>query len=208
MKCWSDDIRDGKEIPSRLAFGQYDDTASMAFAANRSPHLAWSEVPEGTRSFALVCVDQTAPTKPDDVNQEGRVVPAELPRGEFFHWVVVDIDASTRELAEGLFGEGVVPQGKEGPGGPLNTRVGLNDYTGWFTGDSDMEGQYFGYDGPCPPWNDSLVHHYVFRLFALDVDQVDVKGAFSGAEMRRAIEGHVLAETSFVGTYKINPDAQ
>ena len=35
-----------------------------------------------------------------------------------------------------------------------------------------MSGDYFGYDGPCPPWNDSIVHHYVFTVYALDVDAV------------------------------------
>jgi phosphatidylethanolamine-binding protein (PEBP) family uncharacterized protein len=40
---------------------------------------------------------------------------------------------------------------------------------GWFAGDNDMRGDYYGYDGPCPPWNDEIVHRYVFTLFALDV---------------------------------------
>ena len=43
------------------------------------------------------------------------------------------------------------------------------DYTGWFADDPQMSGQYFGYDGPFPPFNDSLVHHYVFTLYALNV---------------------------------------
>ena len=35
-------------------------------------------------------------------------------------------------------------------------------------------GNYFGYDGPCPPWNDAIPHHYVFTLYALDVARLDV----------------------------------
>jgi len=31
-----------------------------------------------------------------------------------------------------------------------------------------MKGTYFGYDGPAPPWNDSVVHHYAFTLYAVD----------------------------------------
>ena len=49
---------------------------------------------------------------------------------------------------------GVTPRGKSGPDSAGGTRSGLNGYTEWFAGDADMGGQYFGYDGPCPPWND------------------------------------------------------
>jgi Raf kinase inhibitor-like YbhB/YbcL family protein len=68
-----------------------------------------------------------------------------------------------------------------------------------------MEGRYFGYDGPAPPWNDSIIHHYVFTVYALDVDRVDVDGDFTGPEVREAIQGHVLADASLQGTYTQNP---
>ena len=58
------------------------------------------------------------------------------------------------------------------------TRQGINDYTGWFAGDKDMAGNYFGYDGPCPPWNDEILHHYVFTVYALDVPRLDIAGDF------------------------------
>jgi phosphatidylethanolamine-binding protein (PEBP) family uncharacterized protein len=48
-------------------------------------------------------------------------------------------------------------------------RHGINDYTNWFTSEANMRGDYYGYDGPGPPWNDALVHHYAFTLYALDV---------------------------------------
>ena len=48
-------------------------------------------VPAGTRSFAIICHDPDVPSQGDDVNQEGRVVPATLPRVDFFHWVLVDL---------------------------------------------------------------------------------------------------------------------
>jgi phosphatidylethanolamine-binding protein (PEBP) family uncharacterized protein len=38
-------------------------------------------------------------------------------------------------------------------------------------GNPDMAGQYFGYDGPCPPWNDERMHHYIFTIYALDIDK-------------------------------------
>ena len=48
-----------------------------------------------------------------------------------------------------------------------------------------MSGDYFGYDGPCPPWNDALVHRYVFTLYALDVATLGLQGPFT-ARMRCA----------------------
>jgi phosphatidylethanolamine-binding protein (PEBP) family uncharacterized protein len=71
-----------------------------------------------------------------------------------------------------------------------------------------MKGSYYGYDGPCPPWNDSIVHHYHFTLYALDVERCPIEGELTGPRVREAIEGHVLAQASLVGTYAINPDAE
>jgi Raf kinase inhibitor-like YbhB/YbcL family protein len=68
-----------------------------------------------------------------------------------------------------------------------------------------MAGDYYGYDGPCPPWNDELLHHYVFTLYALDIDRCPVEGRFGGTEVRNAIAGHVLAEAAITGTYSLNP---
>ena len=99
----------------------------------------------------------------------------------------------------------MAPGGKQVQIGPYGTRQGLNDYTGWFAGDEEMAGKYYGYDGPAPPWNDSIIHHYVFTLYALDVDRTDVDGDFTGPEVREAVEGHVLSETSVMGTYTLNP---
>jgi Raf kinase inhibitor-like YbhB/YbcL family protein len=81
----------------------------------------------------------------------------------------------------------------------------VNDYTAWFASDRDMSGDYFGYDGPCPPWNDTIVHHYVFTLYALDIGRVPLEGRFTGAQVMEAIEGHVLAKASLTGTYSNNP---
>ena len=69
-----------------------------------------------------------------------------------------------------------------------------------------MGGTYGGYDGPCPPWNDSIVHHYHFQLFALDVETLGLAGAFGAAELQSAMAGHVLAEASWMGTYSMNPE--
>ena len=67
-----------------------------------------------------------------------------------------------------------------------------------------MAGRYFGYDGPFPPWNDSLVHHYVFTLYAVALPRLPVEGTFTGAEVRQALAGRVLGEATFSGTYTLN----
>ncbi len=52
------------------------------------------------------------PSKPDDVNQEGREVPADLPRVPFYHWLLWKISPAVREIVEGSHSNGVVPRGK------------------------------------------------------------------------------------------------
>ncbi len=207
MKVWSDSFADGSRVPERCAFGTHDPESHVALAGNKNPHLAWSDLPEGTRSVAILCVDPDVPSVGDDVNQEGKTVSASLPRVDFFHWVHVDQDPSVGALPEGSLSEGVTARGKGGPEAPGGARHGTNNYTQWFGGDADMGGDYFGYDGPCPPWNDEIVHHYVFTVYALDVERLALEGSFDGAAVQAALEGHVLGSASVTGTYAINPDA-
>jgi Raf kinase inhibitor-like YbhB/YbcL family protein len=208
MRLWSDSFADGARIPDRHALGVHDPAKHVRLAANLNPHLAWSDLPAGTRSLALIVHDLDVPSRPDDVNKEGREVPADLPRVDFFHWVLVDLPADAGPIAEGEFSREVTARGKPGPASARGTRSGLNDYTGWFKGDPAMEGQYFGYDGPCPPWNDARVHRYHFTLYALDVPRAPVDGVFTGADLRKAIAGHALGEARFGGTYAIYPRAR
>ena len=119
--------------------------------------------------------------------------------------LLVDLPASTPSIAEGAFASSVTPRGKPGPHAPQGARQGINDYTGWFASDKDMSGQYFGYDGPCPPWNDEIAHRYVFTVFALDVARLAVPDRFTGADARRAMDGHILARASVTGRYSLNP---
>jgi hypothetical protein len=208
MKISSDGFQNGARIPELYAFGKHHPAERIALSENRNPPIAWSELPSGTKSLVLTCHDPDVPSRPDDVNQEGRIVPASLPRVTFYHWVLVDLAPSDPPIREGEFSRGITARGKPGPQGPRGTRQGVNDYTGWFASDEQMKGNYFGYDGPCPPWNDEIVHHYVFTLYALDVDRCPVEGRFTGPDVRRAIEGHVLGQASIVGTYAINPGAR
>ncbi len=208
MKLTTTAFRDGGVIPAEFAFGRPDPKTHVALSANRNPDLAWSGAPAGTKSFALLCVDPDVPSRGDDVNQEGRVVPASLPRVDFFHWVLVDLPPSATSIARGEHAEGVVPHGKPGPAAKHGARHGVNDYTGWFAGDPAMAGDWYGYDGPCPPWNDAIVHRYVFTVYALDVARLGVEGRFGGADARRALAGHVLAQASVTGRYALNPSVR
>ena len=206
MKLSRSSFRDGQPIPGANSFCVPDPETHVTLGDNRNPALAWADLPAGTRSLVLIVHDPDVPTVPDDVNQEGRTVPADLPRFDFFHWVLVDIAPSVSGIEAGAHSDGVTPRGKGGPQAPGGMRHGLNNYTDWFAGDADMEGQYFGYDGPCPPWNDSIIHHYVFTLFALDVERCPVDGVFGGGQVREAIAPHVLGSVTLTGLYSLNPD--
>ena len=205
MKLNSNSFRDGARIPEAFAFGKPDPEKYVALSQNRNPDLAWADIPSGTRSLAMICRDHDVPSIADDVNQEGRVIPASLPRIDFYHWVLVDLDPKSGPIRPGEFSDGVTARGKKGPEGPRGARQGLNDYTMWFASDKEMSGNYFGYDGPCPPWNDSIVHHYVFTLYALDFEKCPVTGVFKAPDVLAAIRGHVLAEASITGIYSLNP---
>ena len=174
MKVTSTSFADGERIPPEYAFCAPDPKSHVD--ARREPQSAArvGDLPMGTKSLAVICHDYDVPSKPDDVNKEGRTIPASLARIDFFHWVLVDLDPQSGPIAAGEFSDGVTPRGKAGPQAPRGARQGVNDYTMWFASDGDMSGDYFGYDGPCPPWNDSIVHHYVFTVYALDVAQLGV----------------------------------
>jgi len=198
-------IEDGQPIPETFAFGIYNEQEHMSFGPNRNPELVWEDAPEGTRSFVVLMFDPDVPSVADDVNQEGRVVPRDLPRVDFFHWILVDIPASVTRIGEGEDSDGVVPKGKAPGPGPVGIR-GVNNYTQFLAGNPDMAGTYGGYDGPCPPWNDERLHHYHFEVYALDVDTLGLSGEFDGAAVREAMQGHVLASARVTGTYTLNPD--
>lgn len=205
MQLTSKSFTDNATLPERYAFGKIDPQAHVALAGNVNPQLAWTDVPAGTQSFVVICHDPDVPSKPDDVNQEGREIPGDLPRVDFYHWVLIDIPASNTEIAEGAYSDGITPRGKAGPLALDGTRQGVNDYTNWFAADRDMNGDYFGYDGPCPPWNDSLPHHYIFTVYALDIPELPFEGKFTGADAIKAMQGHILGQASITGIYSLNP---
>jgi Raf kinase inhibitor-like YbhB/YbcL family protein len=208
MKIWSDSFKPGMAIPGPYAFAVPDPAAHLRLSSNRNPHLAWSELPAGTASTVLLCIDGDAPTEAGDVNQEGKLVRATLPRCDFYHWALIDIPPTMHSIAAGEFSDAVTPRGKAGPAvadSHLQLRQGWNDYTSWFAGDPAMAGKYYGYDGPCPPWNDERLHHYVFRMYALDIARLPLEGAFSCRDVLAAMHGHILDEAQLIGTYSLHP---
>jgi hypothetical protein len=208
MKLTSASFLPEQRIPEEFAFGGVDSILHVRLAANHNPHFKWSGAPADTKSFALICIDPDAPSKPDDVNKEGRVVPASLPRADFHHWAIVDIPASTTEIAAGECSNGIVAGGKRELSGPPGSRQGVNDYTNWFAEDADMAGTYRGYDGPCPPWNDMRLHRYRFTLYALSCARVPVEGEFTAPQVLDAIKPFVLASAELTGTYSLNPEVK
>ncbi len=204
LKVTIDGWDDGGVIPIEYAFCVPDDQTHITMGQNRSPWISWSDVPESTASYVLICHDPDVPAVPDDLNREDRVISADLERMDFYHWLLVDIPANVTELEAGIESDGIVPGGKT-PGATGYGVRGLNNYTDWFAEDENMQGEYGGYDGPCPPWNDERIHHYHFSIYALDIATIGMSGAFRAPEVLAAMKGHILAQGEWTGTYTLNP---
>jgi len=101
----------------------------------------------------------------------------DAPTGTWVHWVIYRIPGSATGLPENVPGSEMVSGG---------ARQGLNDF------------RRVGYGGPCPP--PGKPHRYFFTLYALDIE-LDLKPRATKAELLQAIQGHVLAEGSLMGTF-------
>ncbi|MGH8161972.1 MAG: YbhB/YbcL family Raf kinase inhibitor-like protein [Gammaproteobacteria bacterium] len=198
-------LEDGGWIPERFAFGVPDAAEHMRLGENCNPGIAWHGSPPGTRSLVLIVHDDDVPARADDVNQEGRTIPQDFARTRFYHWVMVDLPPGAEEILEAAASREVTPHGKDKAQGPKGGRQGLNGFTGFLEGDPDMAGKYFGYDGPCPPWNDERMHRYHFTLYATDFDPFPLEGEFDGTQVEAALEGHVLGSARVTGRYSLYP---
>jgi phosphatidylethanolamine-binding protein (PEBP) family uncharacterized protein len=82
---------------------------------------------------------------------------------------------------------------------------GTNDYWPLFNKNPNMppamKGPYGGFDGPCPPANDALVHTYRFQVYALDVPSLGLSGQFFAPAVFAAMQGHVLATGEAAATF-------
>ncbi|WP_200951025.1 YbhB/YbcL family Raf kinase inhibitor-like protein [Mesorhizobium sp. Root695] len=103
----------------------------------------------------------------------------DAPSGTFFHWAIFDIPSSQLQLAERL------PRMETFADG---TKQAVNDFG------------RIGYAGPCPPKGHGI-HHYHFRLFALDVDHLDLDKA-DCRQVQVALQAHILAFTEIVGRFQ------
>lgn len=97
----------------------------------------------------------------------------DAPSGTFRHWGVYDIPPSARSI-----------------GG--NQRVGTEVYN-----DKGIT----GYSGPCPPRGHGL-HHYHFKLFALDTDGLGLAPSAKVADVENAARPHAIGEGELIGTYE------
>ncbi len=96
----------------------------------------------------------------------------DAPMGTWDHWVVWNINPSTEKIEEGQTPEGAVE--------------GMNDF------------QKHPYGGPCPP---SGIHHYHFKLYALD-KILDIDASSRKEDVEKAMEGSILAQSELIGLYQ------
>ncbi|OZI62429.1 YbhB/YbcL family Raf kinase inhibitor-like protein [Bordetella genomosp. 11] len=200
MKLNSLSFLDGEAIPDRYALSRNTSPTTLEPSENLNPHLAWDDVPAGTASFALLCADLDAPVDRSRLNDAGATLDADAPRRAFYHWVVVDLPASLREIDEGAF----VPIREHGAAAVRATppcRQGLNDYAD-MPGLGRAAGQ--GYGGPAPPWNDARPHRYRFTVYALAVPTLALPPVFRAGDVLDAIRGQVLQEASLTAIYTLN----
>ncbi|MBS4847004.1 MAG: YbhB/YbcL family Raf kinase inhibitor-like protein [Burkholderiales bacterium] len=208
FRVWSDSFPDGQRIPEGFAFAKISSTPGehTVPAGNRNPQIAWSNAPAGTKSLILLCTDHDVPADFSAANKEGCTIPADAPRTDFHHWILVDISPEESCIDPGTLSKGFVPHGKKGPACANGMRQGLNDYTQAFADDPEMRGKYYGYDGPCPPWNDLRPHGYVFTVYAVDFPLLPLSGPFTAEDVLEAMKGHILASGSVTGMYSLNPE--
>ena len=128
-----------------------------------SPQLNWNGIPNGCESLVLIVDDPDAPD-PD------------APRMTWVHWLLYNIPANTKGLAQGVRPNSL----------PLGTKEGLNDW------------KRTGYGGPCPPIGK---HRYFFKLYAMDCVLPDLKKP-TKRHLEADMQGHILEQVELIGTYK------
>lgn len=103
----------------------------------------------------------------------------DAPRGTFRHWAVYNVPPAYQGLDE--------DSGSSRPGASLEMAV--NDFGNR------------AYDGPQPPHGHG-VHHYHFRLLALDVPELSLPSRASVKDVLDAAQPHVIAQAETVGTFQ------
>lgn len=197
MRVFSNDFEHGEWMPCELAYGRLKE-GRFALSDNLNPHLRFSGVPEEAKSLVLACIDPDVPTDREALNNIGEI-DADQPRRDFVHWLVWDMSPQVGEIARGEASIGDSTSGKRFAK-PMGVE-GLNDYT--------RNGEvHRGYDGPCPPGTDARLHGYEFRLFALDVESLNLPDTATWVEVSEKMAPHVLASAMIQGIYSLNPRLQ
>ena len=99
------------------------------------------------------------------------------------HWVIYKIPPAAGGLREAL---------------PRSAQ--LTQPAGALQGKNSWPSDNIGYRGPLPPPGHGL-HHYHFKLFALDA-ALDLKPGMDKAALLKAMQGHILAQAELIGTYQ------
>jgi len=149
----SKDIAPGSKIKNDFVYKGMDCTGD-----NKSPELHWTGAPKGTKGFAVTLYDPDAPTG-----------------SGFWHWVVINIPASTTSLAQSW----------------SSTGSGATEIT------SDFGATTYG--GPCPP--PGKPHRYIFTVHALKTDKIDLPAGATNAFARFMIEGATISKASLKAQY-------
>jgi hypothetical protein len=205
LKVKVDGLKNGRVFPNQYEFCVPNQQGHVDPGPDKSPPISWSHGPAGTKSYVAILTDIDNPAEQrEKMNKEGMTVSASAGRRTVFHWILVDIPGNVTSLPEGAESEGRVPHGKPQTPAPVGVR-GLNDFTMFMAANEQMKGQYFGYDGPCPAWNDELVHRYVFTVYAVSVPSLNLSGPFTGSAVMAALEGKVLAKGELTGLASTNP---
>ena len=105
------------------------------------------------------------------------ISPPDAPMGTWVHWVLFNLSADTKELAENVPPDEILPNG---------ARQGISNFG------------RIGYGGPCPP---SGTHRYFFKIYALDTELELAPGA-GKSDLLKAMEGHTLGQGQLIGKYK------
>jgi Raf kinase inhibitor-like YbhB/YbcL family protein len=99
----------------------------------------------------------------------------------WWHWVVYNIPANVTSLPRdaGDASKNLLPAGSA----QGNTDFGTP-----------------GYGGPCPPTGDKP-HHYIFTIYALNTDKLDIPANATAAYVGFNIHAHVLGKSTLTALY-------